>query len=48
MKHRARRAGFVLRELPIVFPDRTHGTSKMTPAIAFEALRLVWRLRRVV
>jgi len=47
MKHRARRAGFVLRELPIVFPDRTRGTSKMTPAIAFEALRLVWRLRQV-
>lgn len=46
MKHRARRAGFVLRELPIVFPDRTRGTSKMTPAIAMEALRLVWRLRQ--
>ncbi|MBK7826680.1 polyprenol monophosphomannose synthase [Nannocystis sp.] len=46
MKHRAHRRGFVLRELPIVFPDRTRGTSKMTPAIAAEALRLVWRLRR--
>lgn len=47
MKHRARRGGFVLRELPIVFPDRTRGASKMTPAIAVEALRLVWGLRRV-
>ena len=46
MKHRARRRGFVLRELPIVFPDRARGASKMTPAIAAEALRLVWRLRR--
>jgi len=46
MKHRAHRRGFVLRELPIVFPDRARGTSKMTPAIAAEALRLVWRLRR--
>ena len=45
MKHRAHRRGFVLRELPIVFPDRTRGTSKMTPAIAAEALTLVWRLR---
>jgi len=46
MKHRARRGGFVLRELPIVFPDRARGASKMTPTIAVEALRLVWRLRR--
>lgn len=46
MKHRAHRRGFVLRELPIVFPDRTRGASKMTPGIAAEALRLVWRLRR--
>lgn len=47
MKHRARRRGFVLRELPIVFPERVRGASKMTPAIAAEALGLVWRLRRV-
>lgn len=47
MKHRAGRRGFVLRELPIVFPDRTRGVSKMTPRIAAEALGLVWRLRRV-
>lgn len=48
MKHRAHRRGFVLRELPIMFPDRTRGASKMTPAIAAEALTLVWRLRRAV
>ncbi len=46
MKYRAHRRGFVLRERPIVFPDRTRGDSKMTPAIAAEALTLVWRLRR--
>ena len=46
MKYRAHRRGFVLRELPIVFPDRARGASKMTPGIAAEALRLVWRLRR--
>ncbi len=47
MKHRAHRRGFVLRERPIVFPDRARGASKMTPAIAAEALALVWRLRGV-
>ena len=47
MKHRAHRRGYVLRERPIVFPDRTRGASKMTPAIAAEAVTLVWRLRRI-
>jgi len=47
MKHRAHRRGHVLRERPIVFPDRTRGASKMTPAIAVEAVALVWRLRRI-
>jgi dolichol-phosphate mannosyltransferase len=45
MKYRAHRRGFVLRERPIVFPERTRGASKMSPAIAAEALALVWRLR---
>jgi dolichol-phosphate mannosyltransferase len=45
MKYRAHRRGFVLRETPIVFPERARGTSKMTPGIALEALGLVWRLR---
>lgn len=45
MKYRAFRRGFVLREVPIVFPERTRGASKMSPAIAAEALGLVWRLR---
>lgn len=45
MKYRAHRRGWVLRERPIVFPERTRGQSKMSPAIALEALGLVWRLR---
>ncbi len=45
MKYRASRRGFALREVPIVFPDRTRGQSKMSPAIMLEALTLVWRLR---
>lgn len=40
------RAGFRLREVPITFPDRTAGRSKMSLAIFLEALAVVWRLRR--
>jgi dolichol-phosphate mannosyltransferase len=39
-------AGFQISEIPIVFPNRTTGSSKMTPGIAMEAARLVWHLRR--
>lgn len=45
MKHRAKKAGFTHRELPITFPDRKLGTSKMTPNIAAEALLRVWKIR---
>lgn len=42
---RAQRAGLRVRELPIVFTERTAGASKMSTTIALEALRLplVWR-----
>jgi dolichol-phosphate mannosyltransferase len=43
--YRALLAGFTVREVPIVFRDRTEGTSKMSPRIAFEAMLLVPRLR---
>jgi dolichol-phosphate mannosyltransferase len=39
-------AGFNVKEIPIVFRDRTAGTSKMSPTIALEAMWLVPRLRR--
>jgi dolichol-phosphate mannosyltransferase len=39
--YRAVRAGFRVLEVPITFIDRRAGTSKMTPAIALEA---VWRV----
>ena len=45
LKYRAYRAGYRMLEVPIVFPDRTHGDSKMTPEIAMEALWRVWRIR---
>jgi len=44
--YRALLAGFTVKEVPIVFRDRTEGTSKMSPRIAFEAMLLVPKLRR--
>ncbi len=44
--YRALMAGFTVKEVPIVFQDRTVGTSKMSPRIALEAMWLVPRLRR--
>lgn len=37
--------GFRLKEIPIVFVDRTAGTSKMSRRIVWEAAFLVWKLR---
>ncbi len=44
--YRALLAGFRVREVPIVFSDRTAGTSKMSSRIALEAMWLVPRLKR--
>lgn len=44
--YRALIAGFRVVEVPIIFQDRTVGTSKMSPRIALEAMLLVPRLRR--
>ncbi len=45
MSVRAWRKGFTLKEIPIVFVDRTEGQSKMNRAIVREAVWLVPRLR---
>jgi dolichol-phosphate mannosyltransferase len=49
LTYRALRAGFRVKEVPIVFRNRRVGDSKMTPRIAFEAVWKVpvlrWRLR---
>lgn len=45
MSFRAFRKGFHGVEIPIVFTDRTHGTSKMHGGIVREAIIMVWRLR---
>lgn len=42
---RALRAGFRVAEVPIVFPDREAGTSKMSLAIAWEGVVGVWKMR---
>jgi dolichol-phosphate mannosyltransferase len=44
--YRAVRAGFKVQEVPIVFPDRAAGASKMSWKIALEAMLLVPSLRR--
>lgn len=42
--HTAWRKGFTIKEIPIIFADRVAGTSKMSLAIAKEAVLLVLRL----
>lgn len=44
--YRAIRSGFQVREIPILFVDRTAGASKMSAKIALEAMLLVPSLRR--
>jgi dolichol-phosphate mannosyltransferase len=43
--YRTLRAGFQIGEVPIIFPDRRVGQSKMSRRIVLEALLTVWRLR---
>ncbi len=45
MSFRAWKKGFRIAEIPIVFVDRSEGTSKMSRNIIWEAVWMVWRLR---
>ena len=45
MNHRAWKAGLAIKEIPISFTDRTRGTSKITPGIAVESVKIALRLR---
>ncbi|MCP4675062.1 MAG: polyprenol monophosphomannose synthase [Deltaproteobacteria bacterium] len=45
IKYRAVKRGLKVEEMPIIFPDRTRGTSKMSSKIFREALMAVWKLR---
>jgi len=44
MTHKVWRQGLRIAEVPIVFTDRFQGTSKMSPKIVREALRITWKL----
>ncbi|MEN9934302.1 MAG: hypothetical protein RLZZ387_881 [Chloroflexota bacterium] len=46
VNHRCHQAGLSIQEVPIVFPERTAGHSKMSWHICLEAARVVWQLRR--
>lgn len=45
MTYRAWRAGLRIKEVPIIFMDRTVGDSKMNMRISLEALWIAWWLR---
>lgn len=45
MLYRAYSHHFRVGEIPIVFPDRRVGASKMSRRIVFEAMIMVWRMR---
>ena len=45
MTYRALRKGMRVKEVPIIFVDRTAGKSKMSRRIFVEAIGVVWKLR---
>jgi dolichol-phosphate mannosyltransferase len=45
MTYKAWKKGFRIIEVPIVFLDRRHGTSKMSKNIVYEAIFMLWKLR---
>ena len=45
MNFRAWIKGYKIKEIPIIFSDRTIGQSKMSKEIFYEAIFMVWRLR---
>jgi dolichol-phosphate mannosyltransferase len=45
MTYRALRHGMTVKEVPIVFVDRTLGHSKMSRKVFLEAVVMVWKLR---
>jgi dolichol-phosphate mannosyltransferase len=46
MKYRAYSTGCSIKEIPIIFPDRKQGVSKMSKGIFFEALLNVWKIKK--
>jgi dolichol-phosphate mannosyltransferase len=44
MTYKAWKKGFRIKEIPIIFADRTGGSSKMSKKIVWEAVFMVWKL----
>lgn len=44
LNHKAWMSGFKITDVPIVFTDRSNGSSKMSKAIVFEAIWKVWKI----
>ncbi|RKY56114.1 MAG: polyprenol monophosphomannose synthase [Candidatus Neomarinimicrobiota bacterium] len=45
MSFRAWKKGYLLKEIPIVFEERSEGESKMSKNIVYEAVFMVWKLK---
>jgi dolichol-phosphate mannosyltransferase len=45
MKYKAFLKGFKIKEIPVIFTDRTRGTSKMSKGIISEAIFGVLKMR---
>jgi dolichol-phosphate mannosyltransferase len=45
MHYRAWKAGFRIKEISIIFRERTEGVSKMSKSIVIEAIWIVWALK---
>ena len=48
LKYRAYCAGCSIKEIPIIFTDRKHGVSKISNNTIFEALSIMWKIKKVV
>jgi len=46
MKFKAYHYGCTVKEIPILFPDRKHGNSKMSKKIFIEALINIWKIKK--
>jgi dolichol-phosphate mannosyltransferase len=42
--HKVWRQGLRIEEVPIVFTERSHGRSKLSPSVMWEAVWIVWRM----
>jgi len=45
MNFKAWKRGFKIKEIPIIFYDRTEGSSKMSKKIIVEAIFMVWKMK---